>query len=427
MLDIKFIRDNPDVVRAAIENKKSEPVDLDELFRLADERKALQQELDELNRGKNEAAATRNVDRGRQIKEELQSVEAKYAEVEKRYIAMMLQIPNIPSADTPVGPDESANVVLRQEGEQPSFSFPAKAHWDIGKSLGIIDNEKAGDVSGARFTYLKGAGASLQFALFELARRILTDEKVLAEIITRAGLSLSPTPFTPVVPPIMMRSAVMNRMARLHPVDERYFFEKDDLVFVGSAEHTLGPLHMDEIIPEERLPLRYFALTPAFRREAGSYGKDTRGILRMHQFDKLEMETFASPEHGYEEQELLLAIQEHLLSLLKLPYQVVAVSTGDMGTPDHRQFDIETWMPGQGVYRETHTADYMGGYQARRLNTRIKRKESGTEAVHMNDATLVAMGRTIAAIIENYQREDGSIAVPEALQEYMQCEVIQKP
>lgn len=425
MLDIKFIRENPDIVRAAIQNKKSEEIDLDELFKLHDERKALQRELDELNRGKNEAAAARDVDHGRQIKEELQSVQAKFDEIDTQYVALMLKIPNIPSVDTPIGPDETGNKVLRAVGEKPSFPFTPKPHWDLGKTLGFIDNEKASEVSGARFTYLKGGIASLQFALFEYARNVLSNGEGLQSIADQAGISVRVTPFIPIIPPLMMRSAVMNRMARLHPIEDRFFLEKDDLVLIGSAEHTLGPLHMDEILPEEELPLRYFAFTPAFRREAGSYGKDTRGILRMHQFDKLEMETFVSPEDGYKEQEFLVAIQEHLLQKLKLPYQAVAICTGDMGKPDHRQFDFETWMPGQNVYRETHTADYMGGYQARRLNTKIKRKNGTSEMAHMNDATLIAMGRAIAAIMENYQQEDGSIRVPEVLRTYVGKDIIQ--
>ena len=426
MLDIKFIRENPDIVRAAIQNKHSEPVDIDELIKLADQRRAIGQEIDELNRAKNEAAAARDIERGKETKQELQEAQAKHEEVEKRYVALMLMLPNIPSADTPIGPDESGNKVIRDVGEKPSFGFEPKAHWDMGKDLGLIDNEKAGEVSGARFTYLKGDLASLQFALFEFARKILMDQEILEDIAAQAGVSVTVTPFVPVIPPLMMRSAVMNRMARLNPIDDRFFFEKDDLVMIGSAEHTLGPLHMDEIIPDNRLPLRYFAFTPAFRREAGSYGKDTRGILRMHQFDKIEMETFTRPESGYAEQDFLVAIQERLLQLLELPYQVVAICTGDMGKPAHRQFDMETWMPGQKVYKETHTSDYIGGYQARRLNIRIKTENGKTEPVHMNDATAVAMGRMLAAIMENYQQEDGSIAVPKVLQSYLGKDRIMK-
>lgn len=424
MLDIAFIKENPDIVRAAIKNKNSEEVDIDELLKLYEEKKILQQEIDDLNREKNAAATARDVERGKQIKTEFQAVSGKHAEVEKAFAQLMLKIPNIPSPDTPIGKDESANKVIRDVGAQPEFSFTPKPHWEIGEKLGIIDTEKAGEVSGARFNYLKGDAALLQFALFNLALQTLTNFETLKSIAERVGAKVPITPFIPVVPPLMMRTAVMNRMARLHPLDERYVFEKDDLVLIGSAEHTLGPLHMDQKLEEGSVPLRYVAFTPAFRREAGSYGKDTRGIIRQHQFDKIEMETFVRPEDGYAEQDFIVALQEHVLQLLELPYQVVAICTGDMGAPDHRQFDMETWMPGQGVYKETHTSDYMGGYQARRLNTRIKREDGKTEAVHMNDATLFAMGRTIAAILENYQQEDGTVRVPKVLQTYMGKEVI---
>jgi seryl-tRNA synthetase len=233
----------------------------------------------------------------------------------------------------------------------------------------------------------------------------------------------------------MMRSTVMKRMSRLDPIDERYHFEKDDLVFIGSAEHTLGPLHMDETLAESALPIRYVAASAAFRREAGAAGKDTRGILRQHQFDKIEMESFTKPEDGYAEQELFVAIQEHIMQALNIPYQVVLICTGDMGFPDQRQFDIESWMPGQpaedasqalGRYRETHTSDYMGGFQARRLNTRVKRTDGTLEPVHMNDATAVAIGRTLIAILENYQNEDGTVTIPEVLRAYIGKEKIVK-
>lgn len=425
MLDIKFIRDNPDIVRAAIKNKKGKPVDVDEVLELHDERKDVRQKIDEVNRKRNEAAAARDIEVGKELKEELSALEETHAELEKKLVALLLKIPNIPSVDTPVGEDEKENKVVRQVGEKRSFgSYSPKEHFEIGEKLGLIESEKAALVSGARFTYLKGDLAMMQFALLNLSLKILTDEDILKEIAARAGLKVSTKPFVPVIPPYMMRSSVMNRMARLDPIEERYYYEKDDLVLIGSAEHTLGPLHMDEVIPEEQLPIRYAGYSPAFRREAGSYGKDTKGIIRMHHFDKLEMESFARPEDGIVEQDFIVAIQEHLLQLLGLPYQALIICTGDMGFPDHRQFDMEVWMPGQGVYRETNTSDYMGGFQARRLNTRVKRANGEMEHVHMNDATMVAMGRTLAAILENYQEPDGTVRVPKALQPYVGKDII---
>jgi seryl-tRNA synthetase len=426
MLDITFIRENPEIVRAAMKNKNRDGVDLDRILALADDRKKLAGQVSEINRKRNEAQTARDADAGRVLKDELKAAEEKQQAVEKELVGLLVKLPNIPSADTPIGPDESGNVVLRQWGEKKSFSFAPKAHWDIGKDLGIIDSEKAVEVSGTRFAYLKGDLVLMQFALMNFAVKILTSREALQNIIEKAGLSASDKPFTPIIPPLMMRSQVMNRMARLDPIDDRFYLEKDDLVLIGSAEHTLGPLHMDETIPENNLPLRYFALTPAFRREAGAAGKDTRGILRQHQFDKLEMESFIKPEDGLIEQDFFVAIQEYLFQQLQLPYQVMLVCTGDMGFPDQRQIDIETWMPGQDTYRETHSADYVGGFQARRLNTKIKRADGSSEPVHMNDATAFAIGRTLIAILENYQNEDGSVTVPEVLRAYMGKEKIEK-
>jgi seryl-tRNA synthetase len=418
MLDITFIRENPDIVRAALKNKNREGVDLDRVLVLADERKKIAGEVSEINRKRNDAQGARDIEGGKKLKEELVAKEAEYQTTEKELVALLVKIPNIPSADTPIGPDESGNKVLRQWGEKRQFSFTPKAHWDIGKELGIIDSEKAADVSGARFTYLKGDLALLEWALMNYATSVLTSQETLQKIIDGAGLSVSSKPFIPVIPPLLMRSQVMNRMARLDPIEDRFYLDKDDLVLIGSAEHTLGPLHMDETLDVEQLPLRYFAITPAFRREAGAAGKDTRGILRLHQFNKMEMETFTKPEEGLSEQDLMVAIQEYLMQQLNLPYQVMAICTGDMGFPDQRQIDIETWMPGQDTYRETHTSDYIGGFQARRLNTRLKRADGEKEPVHMNDATALSQ-RPLIAILENYQNEDGSITIPEVLRPYM--------
>lgn len=425
-MDIKFIRENPDIVRAAIKNKKTEEVDLDQLFKLADTRKEVSQKIDELNRKRNEAQQARNIEEGKRLKDEAQVLDAEYATVEKEYVTLMLKLPNIPSPDTPVGLTEEENTVLRQVGEIPKFDFKPKPHWEIGDDLGIIDSDKATAVSGSRFAYLKGDLVMMQYALLNLSFSILTNEETLKAIAERAGLKVSTKPFMPVSVPYMMRSAVMNRMARLHPIDERYYFEKDDLVLIGSAEHTLGPLHMDETVTEDKFPLRYFAYSPAFRREAGSYSKDTRGIIRMHHFDKVEIESFSKPEDGYAEQDFIVAIQEHFIQLLGLPYQVILKCTADQGTPDHRALDMEVWFPGQEAYRETHTSDYMGGYQSRRLNTKIKRADGTTEPVHMNDATLTSMNRPLAAILENYQQADGSVRVPRVLQQFVGKEVIRK-
>lgn len=426
MLDVKFIRENIDIVRSAITNKNRGPIDLERALSLAEERKALVQTITDLNRQKNEAAAARDIEAGKRIKEESKEAEEKHQALEKELVALLIKIPNVPSPDTPIGPDESGNKVVRAWGDKTQFSFEPKAHWDLGPDLGLINSEKATDISGARFSYLMGDLVKLQFALIQYTLSILTNKDQLEKIASDAGLSIDTRIFTPVLPPVMLHAAVMNRMARLDPIEDKYYLEKDDLVLVGSAEHTMGPLHMDETLDEKMLPVRYVGYSTAFRREAGSYGKDTKGILRQHQFDKLEIETFSKPEDGYKEQDFLVAIQEYLMQSLKLPHQVVLVCTGDMGFPDQRQIDIETWMPGQGTYRETHSSDYVGGFQARRLNTKFRRADGTSEHVHMNDATVFAMGRTLIAIMENYQQADGSIVVPEVLRPFAGIEIIKK-
>lgn len=420
MLDIKFIKENKDIVTAAIKNKNIKaPIDLDRLFVLYDERQAKRTQLDELNQKRNLAAGERNIEEGKRLKEESTEIETAFEAINKEFMAMMLLIPNIPSPDTPVGPDESGNVVIRKWGEPKVFDFTPKEHFELGKALDVIDNETAGEVAGARFTYLKGDLALMQFALIQYAFSILTNKTILEQIARTANIDIAITAFMPIIPPVFIKPAVFNRMARLEPRDERYYIPSDDLFLIGSAEHTIGPIHMDQIIEEKDLPKRYVGYSTAFRREAGTYGKDTKGILRMHQFDKIEMETFCLPERSMVEQDFIVAIQEYLMQQLQLPYQVILICTGDMGAPDYRQLDIETWLPGQNKYRETQTADLMGSYQARRLNTRVRRIDGKVEPVHMNDATAFAIGRTLIAIMENYQQADGSIKVPDVLKQYL--------
>lgn len=424
MLDIKFVEENKQIVAEAIKNKKGDPVDLDHLLVLNEKRKELRGMLDTLNRARNEAAQARNIEKGKEVKMNVQATEAQYEEIKKEFITLLSKIPNIPSIDTPVGSDESGNVVVRQVGKKPKFSFTPKEHWELGKALDVIDNERAAKIAGARFTYIKGDLALLQFALIDLVFKILTDTAALEHIAKKAELDIQITPFIPIVPPVMVKPEILNAMGRLDPSEDKYYIESDNLYLVGSAEHSIGSMYAEEILEEKDLPLRYIGYSTAFRREAGSYGKDTKGILRVHQFDKLEMETFCMPGESFKEQEFLVAIQEHLMQQLGIPYQVVLICTGEMGKPDQRQFDIEAWMPGQNTYRETHTADLIGAYQSRRLNTRVRRADGEVEFVHMNDATAIAIGRTSIAIMENYQQEDGSIKVPMALQQYVGKDVI---
>ena len=418
MLDIKFIRENKDIVATAIKNKNRE-VDLDELLALADTRKSLKQEIDGLNQQRNEAAKNRDIEKGSQLKKEMEGMEGEYAELDKKFLNLMFKVPNIPSLDTPIAPDETGNKVIRSWGEKPQFDFTPKEHDELGKNLGILDIETAGEVSGSRFAYIKADLALIQFAILQFCFQFLNDKEKLEAIAKEAGVSVPSTSFTAYIPPVFIKPAVQNRIARFMTPEEHYMFPNDDLMLIGSAEHTLGPIYMDKIIEEKDLPIRMVGYSTAFRREAGSHGQDTKGIIRQHQFDKLEMETFCLPEQSMQEQDFLVAIQEYILKALKLPYQVVLICTGDMGFPDYRQIDLETWMPGQNRYRETHSADLTASFQSRRLNTRVRRSDGKIEPVHMNDATAVAMGRTLVAIIENYQQADGSIKIPEVLQPYM--------
>jgi len=423
MIDLKILREHPELVKEACRNKNSS-VDIDRVISLDVERRKLQGELDAHNAARKEAAQAKDIEKGKALKEAAVRLESELSRVEEELNPLLLRVPNLPSVDTPVGKDESENVVLRKWGEPRAFDFEPKDHMALGEALGVIDSETAAKVAGARFTYLMGDLVLMQYALASHAMAVVTHEGTLKTIIARAGLNLSSTPFTPVVPPLMIRPEVFQRMARLEPKDERYYIPSDDAFLIGSAEHTLGPLHMDEVLKEARLPLRYVAFTPAFRREAGSYGKDTKGILRLHQFDKVEMESFSLAENGQAEQDLFVAIQEHLMQSLGLPYQVVMTCTGDQGDPDARHLDIEAWMPGQGKYRETHSADYMTDYQARRLGTKVKRADGSNQFAHMNDATAFAIGRTLIAIMENYQQADGSVTIPEVLVPYVGKDVI---
>ncbi|MFZ1019787.1 MAG: serine--tRNA ligase [Minisyncoccia bacterium] len=428
MLDIKFIRENKDIVQAGAKKKRVE-IDIEKLIALDDERLKELKEVEELrsevNRVSNDIARFQDpalkvqlIEEMRAVKEDIKAKEEKLKATMEEWQKMMIKIPNIPSVDTPEGPDDSANQVVRSWGEKPQFSFQPKEHFELGKALGIIDTETAAEVSGSRFAYLKGDLVLMQFALLQMCLEILTNEETLKKIAEDAKISVVPSKFIPVLPPVFIRPLVQMKMARYMTPEEHYLFPNDDLMLIGSAEHTLGAMHMDKIFEEKDLPIRYAGYSTAFRREAGAAGKDTNGILRQHQFDKLEMEVFSLPENSIQEQNFLVAIQEYIMQSLKLPYQIVAVCTGDMGFPDNRQLDLETWMPGQNKYRETHSADSMGGFQARRLNTRVRRSDGKIEPVHTNDATVVSQ-RPLIAILENYQQADGSIKIPEVLRKYM--------
>lgn len=426
MLDIKFIRENKEKVKEAAKNKNIK-VDIDELLKLDEERRGLKKKIDDSRTERNKLAKNVKTSRpdektlaeGKKLKEQIAGLEKEYNEIEEKYNKLIFAVPNVYSDDTPIGPDESGNKVIKQVGKIPNFKFKPKEHWQLGEELDVIDMARGVKVSGTRFGYLKGELAILEFALVQYAFSVMTDEKILAEIIKDNHLEIEANPFIPVVPPVMIKPEVFQKMARLEPKEDKYYIPNDDLFLIGSAEHTLGSMHLDETLLEKDLPIRYVGFSTAFRREAGSYSKDLKGILRVHQFDKVEMESFTLPEKGILEQNFFVAIQEYLMQSLKIPYQVVAICSGDMGTPDIRQIDIEAWLPGQNKYRETHTSDYMSDYQARRLGTKVRRQDGRSEFAHMNDATVFALSRTPIAIMENYQQADSSIIIPEVLRKYM--------
>lgn len=425
MLDIKFIREHPEFVQEKIRLKRSD-IDIAHVLKIDQAYRDLLQTVESLRSERNKMAQERNVEEGRRVKELLDVKERELLPLKEELDRYLMLIPNLPDDDVPVGKDESENVELRKWGEPKQFDFEIKDHVDIGKALDIIDIEKAGVVTGSRFYYLKGDAVLLEFALLQFVMQALASTKVLTQSANYVEADYPTKPFIPVLPPVMIRPETYMRMARLDPgqEEERYFLQRDNLYLIGSAEHTMGPLHMDETLRESQFPLRYVGFSSSFRRESGSYGKDVRGILRVHQFDKIEIESFTTPENGRKEQDFIVALQEYLMQQLYLPYRVMAVCTGDMGGPDARQIDIDTWIPSQNMYRETHSSDYVSDYQSRRLNTKVKRDDGANQLVHMNDATVFAIARTLIAILENYQNADGTVTVPEVLQPYIGKDVL---
>ena len=428
MLDINYIRDNRQKVEDAIKNK-GYTIDLDEILQLDDARKELSQKTDILRQERNQISSQMKngqpdqalISRGKEIKQELSSLEEKLSSVESDFLAKLKTVPNVPCDDVPVGLSEDENEVAEVCGEPTKFNFEPKNHYEIGQARGWIDKERASKVTGARFAYITGEMVSLQMAIVNFVMNSLSDEGVIKEICEANHLEhISTKPFTTVLPPLMLRTEMYDAMDRLEPRDDRYKIEGEELWLQGSAEHVLGSMHAGEIFAEQDLPVRYLGYATSFRQEAGTYGKDMEGIIRMHQFDKLEMESFSTKETSREEHELFVAIQRWLIEQLRLPYRVIRKCTFDIGKPDARGIDMEVWLPGQGKYRETHTADYMTDYQSRRLNTRVRRDETGeVELVHTNDATAFALGRIMIAVIENYQNEDMTVRVPEVLRKYL--------
>jgi len=418
MLDIKFIRENPDKVKTGIEHKGADSSLVAQVLDLDKKRRELIQQIDSLRAKKNiaeekllkekEESKKEILEVLKQAKNVLEKKETELKEIEKEYQRSMSLIPNLPLEDVPFGKDEKDNVVLREMGKKPHWNFTPKDYLTLGESLDIIDTKRAAKTSGSRFGFLKREAAQLEIALIHFA----------FDKLTKKG-------FIPVIPPVMIKAQPMWAMGYLdRGRDEVYYLPKDDLYLIGTAEQIIGSMHMNEILKGEELPLRYIAFSSCLRREAGSYGKDTKGILRVHQFDKVEMFVFSKPEEAQKEHELLLSLEEDLMKNLGIPYRVINICSGDLGDPAAKKYDLEAWLPGQnngqGEYRETHSTSNCTDYQARRLNVKyLNSKTNKNEFVSTLNGTALAIGRAIIAIIENYQTKEGFIRIPKVLLPYM--------
>ncbi|MEK9130211.1 MAG: serine--tRNA ligase [Patescibacteria group bacterium] len=411
MLDIKFIRENSDLIKTACENKRVD-VDIDGLLKLDAKRKIFLQEIDKLRKTRNEIAEQIKMDfskkdelieKGKNIKEEILKIEKESEEIEKEFNKLMYLIPNIPLSDVKIGRGEEDNEILRHEGIISQFDFKPQSYVELAEKLDLIDTKRAAKISGSRFGYLKNEAALLEFALLQFVSQNLIKEN-----------------FIPIIPPVMIKRQPMAAMGYLiRGEEEIYYLPKDELYLVGTSEQSIGPMHCDEIFEEKNLPKRYLGFSSCFRREAGSYGKDTKGILRVHQFDKLEMFSFCRPEDSEKEHQFLLSMEEKLIQLLEIPYRVIKMCTGDLGDSAAKKFDLEAWLPGQNEFREITSTSNCTDFQARRLNIRYRNKNNQSNFVHTLNGTAFAIGRIIIAILENYQQADGSIKIPNALRPYM--------
>ncbi len=422
MLDIKFIRENPDKVKEGCEAKQVK-VDIDRLLELDEKRREYLKETESLRAEENRISylVSKEIDftkrdklikKAQEVKAKIRDYEGYLGDLVQDFDKLMLQIPNLPLEEVPMGKDEKDNVVLREVGEKTKFQFKPKDYLEIVQNLDLIDVKRAAKVAGTRFGYLKNEAPLLEFALINLAFDTLT-----------------PLGFIPVIPPVMIKPEMAKGMGYPEQFDgkEAYYFEKDNLYLIATAEQSLGAMRAGEIFAQIDLPRRYLGFSTCFRREAGAYGKDTRGIFRVHQFDKVEMFSFCKPEDSKKEHHFFLEMEEKLMKSLKIPYRVVQMCTGDLGFPTAAKYDIEAWLPSENRYRETHSTSNCTDFQARRLNIKYRTADTRTKRltfIHTVNGTACAIGRTLIAIIENYQQKDGSIKVPEVLQRYLKFKVI---
>ena len=411
MIDVKLLRDNPELVKAS-QKARGESQDVVDQALAADESRrsaivefeALRAEQNMLSKSVGAAKGDEKVallERAKVLSAQVKEAEAKKSATEAAFRDIALNISNIVDAQAPIG-GEADFTVIEEIGKPRQFDFDPKDHVELGKILGAIDVERGAKVSGARFYYLTGVGALLELALVNYA----------IASATKAG-------FIPVIPPVLVKPAAMEGTGFLGQAAENVFhLKEDDFYLVGTSEVPLAAYHMDEILDGSKLPLRYSGYSPCFRREAGSYGKDTRGIIRVHQFEKVEMFSFCKPEDSEAEHKRLLGWEKDFLNAMEIPYRVIDVATGDLGSSANRKFDCEAWIPTQSAYREVTSTSNCSEFQARRLNVRM-RTENGTTPVATLNGTLVAIPRMIVAILENHQQSDGSVLVPKALQPYL--------
>lgn len=420
MLDLRFVRENTEKIKTALASRGVD-IDLTQFLALDAKRRAVQQELEALRRRRNEVSeeigrlkkagqqAQDKVAEMRAVGDSIAALKNNSRDVEEAQRSILLTIPNLPHASVPVGKDENDNVEIRrwspQGGEPPTFSFEPKPHWDLAEYLDIIDFDRAAKITGARFALYKGLGARLERALIDFMLDLHTREHGYIEVL----------------PPFMVNRESMTATGQLPKFEEELFKVENGAYFlIPTAEVPVTNIHRDEVLAEDSLPIRYTAYTPCFRREAGSYGKDTRGLIRQHQFNKVELVKFTRPQDSYDELERLLNNAEEVLKRLGLAYRVIVLCTGDMGFSAAKTYDIEVWLPGQNRYREISSCSNFEDFQARRGNIRYKPKDGKkTELVHTLNGSGLAVGRTVVAILENCQQADGTVVIPEALRAYM--------
>ena len=413
MIDINLIRNNPQLIQKAAKDKNVD-INIEHILEIDKKHKELSISVQKLREERNILTDSikgkptdEQIETGQKLKEKLEKEDNALKAVWIELKENLYKIPNLPKEDVKTGKDESANEVIRKYKEPTKFNFKPLDHLDLGEALDIIDVKNASKVSGSRFGYLKNEGALMEFALVQLAFEILAKEG-----------------FIPIIPPVLIDQSITQGLGYWQAGGNEDYYsvgepkEGKSFYLIGTAEHSIVPIHKDEVLEKKDLPKRYVGFSSAFRREAGTYGKDTRGILRVHQFDKVEMVSFVSEENDDKEHEYLLSLEEKLFQALEIPYQVVKMCTGDLGFPIARKYDLEAWLPGQGKYREVTSASTATDFQSRRLN--IKYLDDGEKKfVHILNGTAFAIGRTIIAILENYQQKDGSVLIPKVLQKYL--------